>query len=337
MAKHMRLPNGFGQISKINKKLRKPYRAMVTIGQDKTNGKYKRKAIGYFKTYNEAYQALLSYHNDPSIFIDMTLLDLYDEWSKVHFPKVKSTGLYKTAIERCKSIYSSKLCDIKLRHVRSVLEQDLPPSALNNIKTTLSLMFDYAVSHEYMTTNYARQITDLERPKTMNSHIIFKDDEVSKLWQSIQTPFVSVILIGIYTGFRPQELMDIRMDDVDTKEWTITGGMKTEAGTKRVVPVHELIKPLILKWYKDDEEYLFHGYQYHHLYNHIISICQALDLDPDHRPHDVRKTFVTKCKKYKVDEYAIKRIIGHKTGDITEDIYTQRDVSWLREEVNKIV
>lgn len=35
--KHMRLPNGFGQISKLkNQRLRKPYRAMVTVGKTDT-------------------------------------------------------------------------------------------------------------------------------------------------------------------------------------------------------------------------------------------------------------------------------------------------------------
>lgn len=33
------------------------------------------------------------------------------------------------------------------------------------------------------------------------------------------------------------------------------------------------------------------------------------------------------AKKYKLDEYAIKYLIGHKIDDITERVYTQRDPS----------
>ena len=61
-----------------------------------------------------------------------------------------------------------------------------------------------------------------------------------------------------------------------------------------------------------------------------------LHLNPEHRPHDPRKHFTTLAKKYKVDEYAIKYIIGHAISDLTEKTYTEREVSWLIEEIQKI-
>lgn len=66
-------------------------------------------------------------------------------------------------------------------------------------------------------------------------------------------------------------------------------------------------------------------------------IRDALKLNPDHRAHDPRKHFSTIAKKANVDEYALKYMIGHKIDDITEKVYTQRDVSWLKEEIEKIV
>lgn len=41
-------------------------------------------------------------------------------------------------------------------------------------------------------------------------------------------------------------------------------------------------------------------------------------------------------KKYNVNEYAIKRIVGHKIEDITERVYTERSENWLIEEIEKI-
>lgn len=55
-----------------------------------------------------------------------------------------------------------------------------------------------------------------------------------------------------------------------------------------------------------------------------------------HRPHDGRKHFVTMAKKYGVDEYAIKYMVGHKISDITEKVYTQREFEWLKDEIEKI-
>lgn len=65
-------------------------------------------------------------------------------------------------------------------------------------------------------------------------------------------------------------------------------------------------------------------------------IVERLELNPEHRSHDGRKQFITIAKKYKVDEYAIKYIVGHEINDITEKVYTERDVDWLKEEIEKI-
>src|SRR5690606_3814789 len=35
---------------------------------------------------------------------------------------------------------------------------------------------------------------------------------------------------------------------VDLREWTITGGLKTDAGRDRVVPIHPKIQPYIQHW-----------------------------------------------------------------------------------------
>ena len=61
-----------------------------------------------------------------------------------------------------------------------------------------------------------------------------------------------------------------------------------------------------------------------------------IQLNEKHRPHDPRKHFVTMAKKYNVDEYALKWLIGHSISDLTERVYTDRDIEWLREEIEKI-
>lgn len=64
----MRLPNGFGQISELKgRNLRNPFRAMVTVGTDESGRPICRtlKPKGYFKTYNEAYAALVEYNRNP--------------------------------------------------------------------------------------------------------------------------------------------------------------------------------------------------------------------------------------------------------------------------------
>lgn len=65
-------------------------------------------------------------------------------------------------------------------------------------------------------------------------------------------------------------------------------------------------------------------------------IRDELKLNPNHRPHDGRTHFVTMAKRYGVDKYAIKYMVGHKISDITETVYTRREFNWLWEEIEKI-
>jgi integrase len=57
---------------------------------------------------------------------------------------------------------------------------------------------------------------------------------------------------------------------------------------------------------------------------------------PEHRLHDGRKQFVTMAKMAGMDEYALKRIVGHTIDDLTERVYTDRSVEWLKAEIEKI-
>lgn len=42
------------------------------------------------------------------------------------------------------------------------------------------------------------------------------------------------------------------------------------------------------------------------------------------------------AKKVNMDDNAIKAIVSHKSQDITESAYTERDVEWLRKDIEKL-
>ena len=127
--------------------------------------------------------------------------------------------------------------------------------------------------------------------------------------------------------------------------------MKTDAGTGRTVPIHPHIRELVQKNYnqavKLGSPYLINYVNcdsrnnstvltYPRYQKGFARLREELQLNPGHRPHDGRKHFVTMAKKYGVDEYAIKYMVGHKISDITEKVYTQREFSWLEKEIAKI-
>lgn len=55
-----------------------------------------------------------------------------------------------------------------------------------------------------------------------------------------------------------------------------------------------------------------------------------------HKLHDWRHTFGTMMAKAKADKLCIKRIMGHDVTDITENIYTHKDIKDLIEAIDLI-
>ena len=139
------------------------------------------------------------------------------------------------------------------------------------------------------------------------------------------------------------------MKNVDLEHWAFTGGMKTEAGVNRLVPIHSRIRSLVQRRYSEavtlGSKYLFNctdatkggiKLTYDKYAYRFGKILETLQLNQEHRPHDPRNTFITRAKKAEVDEYVIKRLVGHSIIDVTEKIYTERDLEWLRSEMEKI-
>ncbi len=345
--KKMRLPNGFGQISEIKgRRLRKPYRAIVTVGKTDEGKPICKllKPVSYFATYNEAYSALLEYNKDPYTYdSNITLEELYKEWSVKYFKHFKADSSIRTitsAWNHCKSLYKCNVNSIRARHIKGCIEEIESPNMKGRVKSLMNIMLDYAEEYEIVAKNYARTFSLDERiieakERKKKNHIAFTVKEMEKLWSNTENTTVKMILIQCYTGFRPQELIQLKTADVDLDNNVIKGGMKTKAGMNRRVPIHKKIKEHVA-FFVSDSERLFDDLTYDQYAYRFKKVVRELDLNPNHRPHDPRKHFITIAKKYNVDEYAIKRIVGHSIKDITENIYTERSSDWLLQEINKI-
>lgn len=364
--KRKRLPNGFGQISEIKgKNLRKPFRAMVSVGKTEF-GRPICKLLqpqAFFETYNEAYTALVEHNRNPYTLSEkITIEELYKRWSKKHFSNVAiaTQGAYKAAWNYCSSLCDMEVVEIKQHHIKGCINEGTykgkHPSSMTkrNMKIILDLMLDYAVEYELIEKNYSRLVNldkevqkDAYTPK--RKHIPFSENEMKLLWSNYHdNKYIQMILIQCYSGWRPGELCLLELKNVDVFNDTFTGGLKTENSKNRTVPIHSKIKEMILLFYENANKYSFkylfsdlkNGKEvpvsYYKYKGRFLKIVSSLNLNPKHLPHDCRKHFVTTAKKYKLDEYAIKYMAGHSISDITERVYTQREISWLKEEIQKI-
>ena len=369
--RRMHLPNGFGSIqdrSNSKHRLREPFYVTVPAGKN-ADGRPIRKPLkpkASFKTYNEAYLALVEYHRDPyDPETNITFQELYDLW---YHEKEKTSADSKT-LSRYHSLwrYSEPIKNITVRElrVRHLKECILHGSVTKNGKTTqispitgaklkflYNQLFDYAVENEYLDKNIARLFSVGTEFETQHEHFPYTDCELQILWNSLPTcNAADVILIQCYSGWRPQEICKLKVADVHLKERWIQGGIKTKSGKNRQVPIHKKILPLIQKRYDEairlGSEYLFnHPYERwpdrwtHYTYDYLSDVFlesfPALGINPEHRGHDGRVHFITLAKENNMDEYALKRIVGHKIDDLTERVYTKRTVEWLIAEMDKI-
>ena len=240
-----------------------------------------------------------------------------------------------------------RMRDIRVNHLEETIKNaKVGDSTKGRMKSIFNLMYKYAMKHEIVDKDYAQLCDSVKKPKPQIVRIPFSDDEINLLWKHIEFPFVDMVLIGIYSGWRPQELAILKISDIDLTAMTFTGGLKTDAGKNRTVPIHPIIFELVKKNYEKavlmNSEYLFNdedGQQgtyltYDKYRGRWKKIMKRLGID--HKPHDTRHTFITKAKAVNMNEYILKLIVGHAINDITEDTYTHRTISELHIEIQKI-
>lgn len=359
-----------------NRNLRNPYRAMVTVGKTSTGRPICKplKPESYFPTYNDAYAALVEYNKNPyDLKPDITVKELYEKWTAEYFKNATDNYIrtVNSAWAYCSSIYDMRAKDIRSRHIKGCMEEGFrietrgkkkgekvyaTPGTKSRIKSLFNNMLDYALEYEIVPMNYARTfelsgdvIVEIEKNK--KKHFPFDNKEMDLLWKNVDdVKFTDWIIIQCYMGWRPQELATLRLDEVNLEKWYMQAGMKTEAGKQRIVPIHSKIKELVKRNYdfalSINSDYLFndkgqtHSGSWSVTYDKYASrfekVVKLLNLNPEHRPHDPRTTFVTMGKKAGMDEYALKEMVGHSIQDITESTYTVRDLEWLREDIEKI-
>lgn len=341
----MRLPNGYGGISKMSGKRRKPWRVRVT---DKLEGgKQTYKNIGYYATRKEALDALAAYNNNPNIFdaSGITFAEVYDLWSERKYQDISQSNIngYKASYALCDTLKPMRMQDIKTTHLQDVADncgKNYP--SLRKLKVLFGQIFEYAMQNDIVDKNYAKFVK-LKKDEDESYKIDrtpFTEDEIATLWDNLErNEWIDTILIQIYTGVRIGELLAIKSNDVNLAEKYMRGGSKTEAGKNRVIPLHERILPLVQKRLESGTNLLITKndaavsyYTYRDTY--WSNVMEQLGME--HRPHDCRHTFASRSDTAGLNKLCIKRIMGHKSTDITDKVYTHKDIGELIAEVNKI-
>ena len=333
------------------------WRAEITLGWEelpdgkkkrivktKTGFKLKRDALDYISELRKG-AALAA--TDPKI----TFSALYLLWSKQRYPKISKDAEngYKAAYAKCKPLYLREFASLKAADLQRVVDdaKALPTSnkskagetglsrrSKENLKSLLSNMYNYALQNDYCQKNYAQYI---ELPKKAKSkRDAFTTEEIQKLWDDYYAGnvFTGYILIMIYTGMRYGEISTIKKDNVHLAERYMIGGIKSEAGIDREIPINEKIFPIVKEFYKANDKRLLEMHE-KVFYNNFYVTLERLGIRKL-PPHCCRHTTATALADANVPPAVIIAILGHEDYATTLKNYTHIKLAAMLDGINKI-
>lgn len=365
----MKMPNGYGSVIKLSGKRRKPWAVRISYLQEQPDGtvKRKRKYLAYFAKQESALRYLAEYNNGAVVAEHVkytevpTFAELYEKWKK--YKKSLKDKLsdstwrnYEIAFNHLTPLHPVKIINIKASDIQNCLNSHnhQSKSTIGNMRALLKGVYSYAVMNEYVEKDIT-QFLRFEYTKTSASiHSRFSDAEIETLWKNLYVVNnVDIVLIYIYTGLRPSELLEILTENVHLDQKYMVGGLKTENGYNRLIPLCDKILPLIKNRYDPNRKYLINNkFGNHYTYGtyqngNWNTVMNKLGFQ--HSPHDGRYTFASLADNVGINPVCLKIIMGHavsdeekvnfksQTGkDITKGVYTQKTMEELLKEINKL-
>jgi site-specific recombinase, phage integrase family len=341
----MKNPNGYGSVSKLSGKRRRPFIVRITTGFD-INGRQIMKVLGYYHTQAEAIKALANYNDNPyDINLnDITLKEILDRFMENKKGAVEKSSLksYRVWYNYLRPLYSKRMKDIRTFELQNFINSlsHLSTGSLKLVKSFIRMLFKDAMEMDIISKDYSEYIK-LPKYKKIIERKIFTEEEIALLWDNIKImEYADTILILIYTGMRINELLKLEKKNVNLENNTIIGGSKTDAGKNRIIPIHPKILPLIIKRMGNKTDYLIPNrtgrnyYEYNNFrQNEFVKIMEQLGME--HTIHDTRHTFATMISDVSDNENAITGIIGHTNINMTKK-YTHTNIEKMRKEMEKI-
>ncbi len=347
--RRMRRANGTGTVVKLSGKRRKPFQVRVNTKID-SFGMPIYDILGNFPDRVSADIALAEYNKNPYDPENRkkTFTEAFESWYQWKY-KVPATAKNKTssqhctmaAYKKCEALHSYSMWDIRAQDMQSILDNnELSHATLEHIRNLFRQMYKYCIQFEMVQKDYS-QFIKINKEDDDEHGVPFTDTEIKLLWKHKNLPFVDVILIYCYSGWRMNELAMMPLDSINLKERTFTGGLKNKYSRNRVVPIHSAIYELVCNRinpqfksliYHDGEKEISKT-AFRESFSSALTACGIVG---KHTPHDCRHTFNVLLDKSGVDRVTRYILMGHKGKDINETVYTHKDINQLKTAIEMI-
>ena len=309
----MKLPNGYGSVSKLKGKRRKPWAVRKTVGKTGDNRPVTR-YVGYYASRSEALAALASYNKHP--YKGVTMNELYEAWISEAGLSESTERTYRYTWSHIGMQGDRDMNKIRLDDLQDVFD-GISSSNGKTLKNIISGIYLYAIRHEYVQPEKAAMVSYLRtsEPVKQIERKVFSSEEI----ENCKDHAVRVLL---YSGLRISELLGLTPECIHLDErYLDIKKSKTKAGIRKV--------PIADKIMEDVKALDCFGMDYRTFRRRHFDY-------PDHTVHDTRHTFISRLVELGTDPRTVKILVGHAGTGVTETVYTHLNLQTLLDAVNQL-
>lgn len=295
-----------------------------------------RPTKGGFSTRTEALLAAPTVGLTPrSTVRKLTFSDIYAKWYERHKDRVSkgTLGCYSAAYKHFSDLYPAYFVDLVTADWQGCVDDcTCGKRTRENMKALGTQLYKYAAEQAITDKNYAQYIYIGKMDQVSRS--AFAREELHRIADGARQgiPYADYILCDCFLGFRPLAFFALRKSDYDPETRTIVGGVKTDAGRRRIVPVSPIIQPFIDRQMQTGGEFIFpnrHGEQMtpdnfrkDYFYDCLAALgiqkVPAAGEQPKYTPYSCRHTFFTMLGRVEGQEKVKAELGGHTSYEMSK-------------------
>ncbi len=338
--------NGTGSVYKLSGNRKNPWVARLLVDHSE-DGK-PLYAFTYHETSMDAEIALPGMRENllRSPLADDSVEQVWERFKEVRFPKLSESTItgYKSSYKHWEALHKRRIADIKTSDLQEIINEKahMSYSHLSKMRALMVTIFDTAAKDDIVKRNYASLI-EMPKGAPEGERRAFSDEEMQKIREGAERgiPYADVILFMCYTGWRPTEMCNLKPGDLNMDNWLIKGGIKTDAGKNRIVPIHPVVQPIVQSWLDKGRDRIFTdergnpldknkwGNRFEVAMIKIFGERQVV-------PYTTRHTCASILHAAGADHLTIAKILGHTDYKITAQTYTHVDLDELKKAISKL-
>lgn len=331
-------PNGTGTAYKRGS----TWTAQVTVGikRDPDTGRVQqvRRTKGGFKTKREALEFCQQLANAAMPKKHVTFGDLWEQYEKTKYRQLSTSKQcsYRTALKRIGDMIYTRIDAVTIADLQELVD-GLTFYCAQDIKSILRHMYRIAMMQGWTSRDLSEYI--VLPPKNEHERTPFSDEEIRAIWRGYDggDTWAGYILLMIYTGMMPGELLHCRKDMIHLDSHQIIGaGLKTAERKNRPIVIADFLMPVVqaLIDYTGDAPLLCDTYKraFYKKYYDCLDRCGCRRLTP----YSCRHTTATACAVgAKIAPSVIQRIMRHAKLSTTQ-LYIHPDESAVLDAINTL-